>query len=229
MDVYEIKLKVYLLQSIKTEESQPGIRKIIDKTLSNEKKWLEFHQENKYKNYCFDSMYPLEQDKVYKEGNIYTVNIRTIDKDLAQYLNKNISKEYTDKIKCLTTQIRIIPKKTIQKVYSITPCILKTNGYWKNNLSIDDFENRLKSNLIKKYNQINNTKVDEDFELYNSIQFKNKKPCAIKYKDIKLLGDKISLDIADDEISQMIAYMSLGVGIGENNSAGAGFMGFRYL
>ncbi|MDM8128617.1 CRISPR-associated endoribonuclease Cas6, partial [Paraclostridium benzoelyticum] len=103
------------------------------------------------------------------------------------------------------------------------------NGYWKGNLSLRDFEKRLIETLIKKYNRINNTKIDEDFEFYTTLEFKNRKPCTMNIKNIKLLGDKISLNISDNEIAQELAYMSLGVGLLECNSRGAGFMNYRWL
>ena len=230
MRVYEIKEKVFLLKDINVSDAQSEICKIIDQCLARDKKWLEFHEKNKFKNYCFNSLYPIENDKVYKSGNIYTVIIRTTDKKLADYINKNLSNEQSENMKCLVSEIRVLPKKIISKIYTITPAILKNNtGYWKEETSIEDFERRLKENAIKKYNAINNTRIDESFELYNSIEFKNKKPIAMKYKNIKLLGDKISLDIADDRLSQDIAYMLLGTGILEFNSRGGGFVNFRWL
>lgn len=230
MNVYKIKLKLFLLKDVKISNIQTEVCRVIDFCLGGSKKWIEFHKKNEFKNYCFDSLYPLAEDKIYKKEKVYTLTIRTIDKDLADYFNENLHNMSSNAIKCLTSQIRIIPKKHIEKIYSITPLIIKSeNGYWRDNLNIREFEERIKVNLIKKYNLINNTKIDENFDFYNSIEFKNKKPCAINYKDIKLLGDKISLNICDDEISQELAYMSLGTGIGEMNSRGIGMVNFRYL
>ena len=149
---------------------------------------------------------------------------------MANYLNQHISNQYNHTIKCLTCEIRIIPQKPIEKIYSITPVILKSeNGYWRHNLKLKDFEKRLTQNLIKKYNEFNNTKINEDFELYTSIEFKNKKPCKIKYKNVALLGDKISLQISDDKLAQELAYMAIGTGLLEFNSRGGGFVNFRYI
>lgn len=230
MEVYEIKLKVYTLIDINVEDAQNEVCKLIDSALIKNTDFLEFHKKNEFKNYCFDSLYPIEESKIYQKDKIYSVKVRTINRRLAKYLNDNLSKEYSDKLKSLTTEIRIVPKKIIEKIYSITPVILKdSSGYWKENLRLDDFERRLKENLIKKYNQVNETKVDENFDLYTSIEFKNKKPCKIKYKNINLLGDKISLNISDNNIAQNIAYMALGTGVLEFNSRGGGFVNFRCL
>ena len=200
MEVYENKVKIYLLKDIKSEDVQIEICKIIDTALGKDEQWEAFHNKNEFKNYCFDCLYPIPDDKVYKSGQIYTFTVRTIDAKLAQYLNEFLANEYNSTIKCLTTEIRTIPKKFIEKIYSLTPAVLKDDaGYWKDKLSLKDFERRLKVNLIKKYN------------------------------NIKLLGDKISLNISDDKIAQDIAYMAIGTGILENNGRGSGFVNYRWL
>lgn len=230
MKVYEIALKVFLLKEIYFSESQSKIADLIDQTLVKDEKFLSIHNKNMYKNYCFNSFYPLERDGVYKVGSIYTIKIRTIDKEMAIYLNDKIANEYTNCIKALTTEIRIIPKKDIEKIYTITPLIIKNDtGYWKNSLSFDGFEKRLKENLIKKYNRLNETKIDEDFQLYTSIEVNNRMPIACSYKGKKLLGDKVNLVISDDEMAQNLAYMSLGVGLGEINARGYGFVNYKCL
>lgn len=230
MKVYEIKLKLYLLENINVEDIQTKISKIIDSCFAKNKEWLDFHNKNEFKNYCFDSPYPLAKDKVYKKDNVYTLTIRTISKDLSNYLSENLHTMNTKLIKCLKTETKIIPKKRIEKIYSITPIILKNNeGYWKDFLSVYEFEERIKVNLIKKYNSLNNTKIDENFNFFSYIEFNNKKPCSFNYKGKKLLGDKVNLFICDDEISQSLAYMTLGTGIGEMNSRGAGMVNFRYF
>lgn len=228
MLVYEIMLKVYLLEDIKFSEAQEKILKLIDNTLGKDEKTLEFHNNNQFKNYCFNSFYPLEKDGVYKEGHIYTIIIRTVDKFLASYLNTNISFSYTPVIKALKSTMRVIAEKKIKRIYSITPIIIKTDeGYWKDIISFTEFENRLKINLIKKYNSICNEKINEDFQLYSSIELKNNIPIGSSYKGRRMLGDKIVLEVSDNDRAQQLAYMALGTGMGEMNGRGFGFMGFR--
>ncbi|MPM80204.1 hypothetical protein SDC9_127251 [bioreactor metagenome] len=149
---------------------------------------------------------------------------------MAQHFKKYLCDEKTEYLKSLTIEEKTLPKKHIEKIYSITPCVIKTAmGYWKGNLSLDDYENRIKSNLIKKYNQFLQTEIDENFPIYNFIAFDNKKPVSTVVKDVELLGDKVTLVISDDEESQKLAYLALGTGIGESNSRGCGFVNFRYL
>lgn len=230
MQIFELQNKIYLLKDVKQEEVSKEISSLIDITLGRDKKFLELHNENCFKNYCFDEFYPLEKDKLYKADGLYNFRIRTTNKELAIYLSKEIPKSYTSSIKALKSEIKLINKKHIDKIYSISPLIVKNDcGYWRKHLSLEEYSERIKVNLIKKYNNLNNKKIDEDFILFNSIELKNKKPVPLNYKGIKLLGDKISLKISDDPIAQELAYMALGTGIGEVNSRGAGFVNFRYL
>ncbi|MEG1004163.1 MAG: CRISPR-associated endoribonuclease Cas6 [Clostridium sp.] len=230
MKVYQIKFKIFVLVDINFDNSQYIISSFIDSALSKNDKLLELHKKNEFKNYCFDSPYPTETDKLYKSGRVYTLTIRTIDSNLAKFFAENMVNEYNDVIKGLTAEVRILPKKHLEKIYSITPIIIKNEwGYWKGKITLDDFERRLKENLIKKYNSAMNTKINEDFDLYTSIEFKNRKPIGTNYKNIKLLGDKISLNIGDDKIAQDLAYMSLGTGLCEMNARGLGFVNYRWL
>lgn len=230
MDIYEQKVKVYLLNDIQKENVSVKIAEIIDKTLCKNEKWYEFHEENKFKFYCFNGLYPLEKCGTYLKGKIYNFCIRTVDKKFGEFIRKNLVNEYTEYIKVLTIQEKIIPQKYIEKIYSIMPVILKTpKGYWKSNLQLEDFEKLIKVNLIKKYNQYYGTKIDENFRLYDNLIFDNKKPVPMKCKDITLLGDKITLYISGNEMAQKLAQFALGTSIGENSARGAGYMNYKWL
>ena len=211
MKVYEIKLKVYLLENVELSSAQSVINKFIDVALSKKSDMLEFHNKNVYKNYCFNSFYPLEEDRMYKADNIYSIIIRTIDKNLAIYFNDILPNIYTKELKGLKSEYKIITNKAIKSIYSITPVVIKNEeGYWKNIISRNEFERRIKDNLIKKYNRFTNEKIDEEFVLYSLVEYKNNKPIAIQYKNIVLLGDKISLEIEQNKEAQLLAYMALG-------------------
>lgn len=230
MNVYEISILVFLTKSISYINASSEICSFIDDGMSKVPELLEFHEKNMPKNYCFNTFYPLESDRLYKAGKIYTIQLRTIDKKLANFFYTKLVNHHVKSIKGLTATIKIIPQKYIEKIYSISPVVLKTDdGYWKGKLSLDEFERRLKENIIKKYNSFMNTKINENFQLYTSIEFKNKKPVAINYKNRKILGDKISINISSDKIAQKLAYMSLGTGLLEMNARGAGYVNYRWL
>lgn len=136
----------------------------IDSGLIKDEKLLEFYESNKFKGYCFDVLYLLEDDKIYKKDKIYIIIIRIIDKNLVEFFVNKLVNEFNENVKGLILEIRILFKKYIEKFYLIMLVVMKNeDGYWKNKIKLDDFERRLKENFIKKYNSIMNFKMDEDF------------------------------------------------------------------
>lgn len=229
--VFEIRLKVFLLQDIQLNSVQKRIADFIDSALVQDEKFKKYHEENFFKLYSFNMFYPIEKDGIYKREQIYTVIIRTVEPELAHYLSRELNNHNTPYIKGLTTDNRIVPRKMIEELYTLTPVIIKRNGegYWREGMSVADYERRIFENAVKKYNQYTGEKMDEEFQLYTSISFLNKKPVAVACKSVKLLGDKINLKIADNQQAQELAYFLTGVGTGENNSRGSGFVNYRWL
>lgn len=230
MQVYQIRIKLYMLTDVVLNRIQTNLTAFIDKGFLENKELLQMHEENRFKNYCYDLPYPVEKDKIYKKGKIYTVTVRTIDPKLAKYFQEVCVNSYTDEVKGLTSEIRIIPKKVIDSLYTLTPVILKDDkGYWRKHMQLAEFENQLKVNLVKKWNTFTGEKLSEDFSLYMLLEFLNETPVPMEYKSIKLLGDKIRLQIADNETAQKLAYMALGTGLLSMNSRGAGYVNYRWL
>lgn len=230
MNIYMLTAKCYIVSDISKDSSLEAICNLLDKTLIKDKDYLDFHKKKCFKNYCFNDFYPIEPDKIYKADNIYSFQLRTVDSNLAIYLSNELSKASSEKIKVLKVDLKVIKPKHIDKLYSISTLVLKDDiGYWKGNLSIEEFENRLRINLIKKYNYFTGEKINEEFPLFTAIEFKNKKPIGVNYKSIKILGDKVSLRIADDSTSQKIAHFAIGVGLGEMNARGFGYVNYRWL
>lgn len=230
MTVYNIRIKIYLIKDLPAEKVRGAVTEFLDSGLGADLKFAEFHKKNKYKYYSYDRLYPIEEDKVYKKDRIYTLTIRTLDINLAKYFAEYVVNTYTDKLKGLTAQVRIIPQKHIDVLYTLTPAILKCgSGYWKDEMTVEDYEERMKINLIKKWNEFHGEKIQEDFELFHGLEFLNKCPIADEYKGIKLLGDKIRVHVADNEMAQKLSYMALGSGLLEVNSRGYGFVNYRWL
>lgn len=228
--VYEIRLKIFLLRDIPVIKIMGEEAEFIDSALAKDSKWLEYHEKNCLKNYCMGGLYPIEKDGVYKKEEIYTITIRTVDVELAKYFSKELRNHYTESMKGLTLENRILPKKFIGEIYTLTPVIIKTDkGYWRDQISINEFERLLVENLIKKYNQYTGEKIDEDFQLYTGLTFMNRKPVKVEYKGIHLLGDKVNLKISDDVRAQELAYVLLGTGIGTMNARGYGYCNYRWL
>lgn len=234
LKVFEIRLKIYLLQDIPQEQTYTVCSNFLDSYLAKNEAFLQLHETNCYKQYCFDQPYPVEKAGVYKKDQVYTIRIRTVNAELAGYFSSNLANHYNNQMKGLTLEIRMIPKKIIAQIYSVTPAVIKCqneseSGYWKKRITFQQYEERLKINLIKKYNTITDTKMNEDFDLYHQIELVNRKPIGIPYKGIKLLGDKLCIQAAENEQAQELLYMAIGTGICELNARGCGFVNYRYL
>ena len=230
MLVFEFQCKICFKKSLPYEKVSEAFAYFIDSALGKQQEYLEFHESKDYKYYVFDLPHPCEKDKVYKMSKVYTVRIRTVKQNLVEYFSKMLSFHESDEIRCLGGELKIIPQEVIESVFSLQPAIIKNDfGYWREHMSLPEYENRLKINLIKKYRQLTGDELDEDFQLYELLEFKNKKPVKVYYKGICLLGDKLSFVTAKNETAQKIWYMAIGTGVCENNSRGAGFINYRYL
>lgn len=230
MEVYQIRVKVYLKKDIPVTNAQAQITYFVDGCFAKDEGFKQFHNENRYKYYCYDLLYPQEADKIYKKDKIYALTIRTVDSQLAAYFSETCANIDTEFMKGLKVENRVLPRKHLDIIYTLTPAIIKDEkGYWKGHMAFEEYEQRLKVNLIKKWNQFENEKLDEDFELYTGIEMLNHAPIAAEYKGIKLLGDKLRLHVAENETAQKLAYMALGTGVLEMNSRGFGFLNYRWL
>lgn len=231
MKIAEMHVKVYLLQDISKKYVTTELMKLLDTCLVINEETKIIHNENRYKFYNYGGLTPVERDGIYKAGNVYTFVFRTMDRAIEKHLDKYLFSQYTNTIKVLTVEKKIVPKRHIERIYSLTPVIIKSEGYWRDKYNMDFFEDRIRTNLIKKYNTWNEAKIEEDFEFYHYIKLDNKKPIAFTYpsKNITLLGDKITLMIAENERAQELAYLAIASGLGEMGSRGAGFVQYRFL
>lgn len=232
MVIYQLNVKLYIKEDIKKIEVSDKLSKMIDFCMCKNEHYEKYHNAKDFKNYSFNSLYPIEPDGIYKSDNIYTIQIRTSSKDFVKFLEKNLPLNQYEYFVVLKSELKINNFKYIDKIYSLTPVVIKnTDGYWRNleNFSIDDYENRISVNLINKYNAITGEKISRKTKIFSTIEFMNKKPVVIKYKNIKLLGDKITLTICNDEVAQNIAVVALATGVGENNSRGLGYVNCKLL
>lgn len=229
--VMQVRFKIFVLKDIPVEKVQAEMAAFLDQELVKDACFAELHQKNQFKGYCYDSLYPIERDKIYKKNGIYTLTVRTIAPELARYFATQAVNGYTQSVKALTAEVKVIPQKPIELLYTLTPVILKCEkkGFWRDTLSVEQYVERLKINLLKKWRQFYGEKLPEDFELFTGIEFLNKVPIKVEYKNIHLLGDKLRLYIAENETAQNLAQLAIGAGMGEMNSRGCGACNFRWL
>lgn len=230
MKVFQIVAKVFLLEQIKQQDALNVIASYLDSAMVSDSEWRNLHMENCYKDYCYSAFSPVEKDGVYKGDQLYSFKLRTVDERLAEFFLNRLPRIDTPVLKGLVCDVQIIPRRHITELYSLTPVIVKgsQNHYWRDELSFEEFENRLKINLIKKYQRLTGEKMNEEFELHTLIEFVNRKPIAVPYKNVKLLADKVQMQISDHTQAQDLAYMSLGTGLAEMNARGMGYVNFHF-
>ena len=231
MQIFELILKVYTLEDINNKDVKEKCGYFIDDPLVKDEEFEKLHGGIGFKNYSFNTLYPYKINKSYTKGNIYELKIRTVDYKLAKFLLENLPNTTTKELKGLEAKVRILEERPIEKLYALSPVIVKTHEkkYWKEVMDVEQYMEGLKINLIKKFNSFFNTKIDENFELFTSIVIKNKCPIGFKYKGIKLPGDKIELTIAGNEQAQKLANFAQAVALGDLGPRGAGFVNAKYI
>lgn len=242
MKIFELKCITYLKQDVSFEDSFDSISKFINYSICQKDEYKQKHNQNVFNNYCFGSFFPIEKDKLYKKGNTYYFTFRTIDekfaKELSNLLRANINNPY---LQIVQVEKRDIKQFFISEIYSATPVIIslkKENEkshqlFWTLEKSGDiiELQKQLQENLIKKYEEFFGEKLNVSQNFIQLLEIKNHKPQSVCFtttknemqKKIRLIGNKFRIVPNEDEISQKLAFLSLGVGLGEKISYGAGF------
>ncbi|MDQ9891510.1 hypothetical protein RFZ55_03980, partial [Acinetobacter baumannii] len=73
----------------------------------------------------FNTLYPCKINKYYTKGNIYELKIRTVDYKLAKFLLENLPNTTTKELKGLEAKVRILEERPIEKLYALSPVIVK--------------------------------------------------------------------------------------------------------
>ena len=232
MNFYELKCKVYIKQDIKFFDVYEHISKYISFCIAKDREFYYLHKSNSFKFYTFDSFYPISKDKIYKKDNLYSFRIRTISKKLADFLNTNLKKNINNSsFLVVDIMIDTVLYSFVKELYTLTPTIITTKDltYWtiQKNGDINLLIQSLHNNLVKKYITYYKKLIKTDYNFIKSLELKNKEPVVIKItknsKSIKLFGNKFRIIPNDDELSQKLAFLAIGAGLGEKNSYGGGF------
>ena len=222
MQYYNLKLSVILKKDIRAEEAYEKLSNLISYAMLQDNNLKLLHEENKYKNYVFCNLYPVEKDSIYKCNNVYYFDIRGIDLKMLMKLKQVLNVAENENFKVIQASFETSMQRKITKLITLTPVIITTEiGDYDIKYDLDFVKNRLVANIQKKYKSIYNTEADVDF--IKEIIKTNKKPMKIPYKNIHMLGNKFEIMVKEDPISQNLAYLMLSVGCGEKNSLGFGF------
>ena len=233
MKIFELRCRVYLKRDISFGDSFDAISKFISFSLTREPLTKDLHHKRGYKYYSFGSFFPIERDKVYKRDKIYNFIVRTIDSNTAKAMSDSFRKNINNpSFQVLKIDTKVIKEFFISELYSATPVIISLEDsrfQWTLQKSGDIIQatQSLHNNLEKKYKDYFKESISPTQNFIRLIEIKNQKPQKILFtkegKRIALFGNKFRIIPNEDSTSQKLAFLALGVGLGEKNSFGGGF------
>ena len=90
MLVFEYQCKLKFLKSISHKTIAGKINYFLDSVLAKDQEFLQYHEHKGYKYYVTDAPWPIEKDGIYKEGKVYTLRIRTVKQELAEFFSEKL-------------------------------------------------------------------------------------------------------------------------------------------
>ena len=239
MKIFELKCKAYLKTNIELKSSFDVLSKYLNYSIYQNEIYK--NKDTSIKNYCFGNFYPTESDKIYKKNNVYEFVIRSIDEEFIDELEKAILENMNNSFLIVLSAVKKeIDQFFIRELYSATPVIVSQKKddtgrqlYWSldYNGDMEILQNQLQKNLEKKLKLFYPDDMDVSNNFIDKIEIKNLKPQSIYFKTIRnqkeklvrLIGNKFKIVPKKDDLSQKLAFLSLGVGLGEKSSFGGGF------
>lgn len=226
LEYFELIITTYLKKDIYFNCSGALIGDMLNKTMLKNSYLKNLHKQNVYKHYCFGSFFPIEKDKTYKKGSVYTFKIRSLNSEFTDNVWKNIKKIKDDNFSVLAIEYTKKNIRQISNIYTVTPTVitLEKNRNWTQDDDVLVVMDRIKSNLEKKYKSFYGENVVFDSDIIDRFELMNKKPVTTCYKNTKFLGNKFKIWFNQDENAQKLAFIAITCGLGEKNSSvGAGF------
>ncbi|TYQ16310.1 UNVERIFIED_CONTAM: CRISPR-associated endoribonuclease Cas6 [Acetivibrio alkalicellulosi] len=226
MKYYELTATAHLNEDIAFDYAGAEIGHLLSRTMLKLPELRRLHKENTFKHYCFGSFFPIEKEKVYKKGNVYTFKVRTLNEDFSECVRKNIKSIKDSKINILAVEASQRNRRYLSNIYSVTPVVvtLDENKRWTKEEGFLYLTAQLKSNLEKKFRTFYGEEIESSDDAINRIELMNKKPMIVNYKNTRILGNKFKIWFNENEDSQKLAFVAMSCGLGEKNtSVGAGF------
>ncbi len=231
MKYFELTCTAYLKKDIGFKDSFEIISKFISYSMMQLDELKRIHSSKGYKFYTFNNFYPIENNQVYKKGNTYKFKIRTINEKFTKItdaLRSNINNPHFTAVEVHTKQVK---QFFVSELYSITPVVsINSDGkYWTFDMDGDivKLQKLLQDNLEKKYTNFYNQDIKPTQNFIQLLEIKNRKPQNIwinkNGKKFRFFGNKFKIIPNEDEVSQKLAFLALGCGLGEKNSFGGGF------
>jgi len=228
MNFYELKISLNLKAPIHFQKSPEALSKLLATALINS--GYELHYKNIPKNYVFSNLGKANEKGFFEgEKEFY---FRSFDKDLVRLVNNSLCFYEDNLFKIGGIEFKEVKYKKIDSMISLNPVfvVMKDGNFWsfEKNGNLSDLFKAIHSNLVRKYEMIFNKKINPTNSFIEYLQIKNNKPQTYFYKGVKFFGWKFYIIPRSDEISQKLAFVALGTGLGhKNSSVGGGFMKWK--
>jgi len=223
MKFYEIKVDIELKNKIHFQKAPEAISKVIATHL------IDFgykkHNQNIIKNYVFSNLGKAKDGFFEGKKSFY---LRTFDKEIANIMmDIDEYNKHNDKIFHIkNSTLKTIKKRYINKLITLNPVFITIDGkkgeFWTYKHDIGRFLTSLQNNLLKKYNLITSQQLQPTHGFIQHLLIKNSSPFSYYFKGKRFLGFKLEITPNEDEISQTLAFVALGAGLGEKNSVVGG-------
>jgi len=232
MKYFELTCTAYLKKDINFKESFEILAKYISFSMAQDKQLKTTHEAKGFKHYTFGGLFPIEKERVYKKGSTYSFTLRSIDENLIEILSKELRKNINNpNLHIVETNKKRVNQFFINELYSATPVIITVEDgfYWtmEKDGDILKLQRQLHDNLEKKYFDFYGEKIKAKQNFIQLLEIKNQVPQTIQItkdgKKIRFFGNKFKIVPHEDEVSQKLAFLALGCGLGEKNSFGGGF------
>ncbi len=233
MQYFELICTAYLKNDIPFKESFEKIAKYISYSMAKDEILKATHKREGFKHYCFGGLFPIEREKIYKKGSNYSFTIRSLDEQLINTLSNELIKNINNpNLLIVEATKKRVNQFFINELYSATPVIITVeNGFhWtmEKDGDILKLQRQLHDNLEKKYFDFYGEKIKGEQNFIQLLEIKNRVPQTIQItrngKSIRFFGNKFRIVPHEDEVSQKLAFMALGSGLGEKSSFGGGFL-----
>ena len=232
MKNFELTCTAYIKKDIGFKESFEIISKYISFSMAQMEELEKLHKQKGYKHYSFGNFYPIEKERVYKRGNSYQFKVRSPNEKFIDSLSKTLRQNIDNpNFVVVDAHKRAVKQFFISELYSVTPVIVSVeNGkFWtmQQDGDIAKLQKQLHDNLEKKYFDFYGEKLKPEQNFIQLLEIKNRVPQNIHIikndHSIRFFGNKFRIVPNEDEVSQKLAFMALGCGLGEKNSFGGGF------
>lgn len=223
----ELKKDISLKESY--EKISTLVRFFIDK---NDKKLKEEHYHKNFAYYSFSNFYPLEKDMLYKKGQIYTVELRSLKEEFLD-LKKYKGLE-TDSLQIVSVNSGKLYYGANGHLQSETPVFFNTKKI-VDELYEREVKEKIRENVLFRYVK-SGINTSDGLENLRETVLKDisidRKVITIPFEEKKLRNGKtllyhcfhVKLEFQDNEIAKEVEKVIYAGGIGMNTSNGFGLM-----